>query len=169
MLGLSAASAETIAPRPYRVVWPTGWDVSNLPSSTTNSGKKLGGERVRALLKGEGVAVVAAINLAYFPRSDKGQANLAEEFDQLRSSVQAAYEEQKFKVNPAPERALSIGGLSAITTELSVINDSTHLMQWIGVMLSPQFFYSLTFTASAENFVRYRPQFDAFTRSITFK
>ncbi|MEO7252915.1 MAG: DUF4946 domain-containing protein [Casimicrobium sp.] len=169
LLGLGAASAETIAPRPYRVVWPTGWDVSYLPSPTTNSGKNLGGERARVLLKGEGGAFAAAIELTHFPRSDKGRSNLTEEFDLLRGNLQAGYERQRFEVQLTPTQEQAIGGLPALTTELSVTNDNTHLMQWLGVALSPQFFYALTFTARAENFARYRPQFDAVTRSMAFK
>lgn len=169
LLSLSASSAETIAPRPYRVVWPTGWDVSYLPSPTTDSGKNLGGERVRVLLKDEGGAFAAAIELTHFPRSDKGRANLTEEFDLLRGNLKAGYERQKFQVRLTPTQAQAIGGLSALTTELSVTNENTHLMQWLGVALSPQTFYALTFTARAENFARYRPQFDAVTRSIAFK
>ena len=76
LLYISAASADTTVARPYQVTWPSGWEVSNLPSPTTNSGKNLGGERVRALLKAEGAATVAAIELTYFPRSDKGRASL---------------------------------------------------------------------------------------------
>ena len=169
VLGISVASAETAVVRPYQVTWPTGWEVSYLPSAATNSGKNLGGERVRVLLKAEGVAVVAAIELTYFPRSDKGQAKLTEEFDQLRSQIQAAYEQQKFKVNLTSTRALMMGGQSALTTELSVVGDNAHLMQWMGVALSPQFLYSLTFTVREENFARYRPQFDAVTRSMALK
>ena len=168
-LGLGAASAETIAPRPYRVVWPTGWDVSYLPSPDTNSGKNLGGERVRVMLKSEGGAFVAAVELTYFPRSDKGRATLTEEFDLLRGNLQAGYEQKKLKVKLTPTQEQAMGGLSALTTELSATNDNTHLMQWLGVALSPQFFYALTFTARAENFVRYRPQFDAVTQSIALK
>lgn len=168
-LCIGAASSQTATARPYQVTWPSGWEVSYLPSPTTNSGKNLGGERARVLLKTEGVAVVAAMELAYFPRSDNGQATLTEQFDQLRSSMQAAYERQKFKVNLSPAQALVIGGQSALTTELSVVGNNVRLMQWVGVALSPQFFYSLMFTASEENFVRYRPRFDVITRSITLQ
>ena len=167
-LGASTASAETITLRPYRAVWPSGWEVSYLPSPSSSSGKNLGGERLRVLLTAEGV-VVAAIELTDFPRSDNGRANLAEEFDQIRSGTRAAYERQKFKVNLTPAQALTIGGQSALTTELSFASDSLHLMQWIGVALSPQFLYSLTFTASEENYARYRPQFDAAKQSITLQ
>ena len=167
-LGASTASAETITLRPYRAVWPSGWDVSHLPSPITHSGKNLGGERMRVLLTAEGV-VLAAIELTYFPRRDNGRANLAEEFDQIRSGTRAAYERQKFKANLTPAQALTIGGQSALTTELSFASDSLHLMQWIGVALSPQFLYSLTFTASEENYARYRPQFDAVKQSITLQ
>ena len=169
LLCLSAASAETIAPRPYRVVWPTGWEVSYLPSPATNSGKNLGGERARVLLKGVGGAFVAAIELTHLPRSDKGRANLTEEFDLLRANLKAGYERQKFQVKLTPTQEQAIGGLPALTTELSVTNDNTHLMQWMAVALSPQFFYALTFTARAENFVRYRPQFDAVKQAIALK
>ena len=166
---VGTASAETNTSQPYRVVWPPGWDVSYLPSPTTDSGKNLGGERVRVLLKDEGGAFAAAIELTHFPRSDKGRANLTEEFDLLRGNMKAGYERQKFQVRLTPTQAQAIGGLSALTTELSVTNENTHLMQWLGVALSPQTFYALTFTARAENFARYRPQFDAVTRSIAFK
>ena len=169
LLSLSASSAETITPRPYQVVWPTGWDVSYLPSPTTDSGKSLGGERARVLLKGEDWAVVAAIELTHFPRSDTGRANLTEEFDLFRGNLKAGYERQKFQVKLTPTQEQAIGGLPALSTELSVTNDNTHLLQWLGVALSPQFFYALTFTARAERFVRYRPQFDAVTRSFAFK
>lgn len=169
VLSIGVASADTTVARPYQVTWPGGWEVSYLPSPTTHSGKNLGGERVRVLLKAEGVATVAAIELTYFPRSDKGRTSLTEEFDLLRGALQMGYERQKFKVNLTPTRALVIGGQSALTTELTVVGNSVRLMQWIGVALSPQFLYSLTFTASEENFARYGQQFDAITRTISLK
>ncbi len=169
LLCIGSTSSQTIVARPYQVTWPVGWEVSYLPSPTTNSGKSLGGERVRVLLKADDTAVVAAIELTYFPRSDNGRASLPDEFDQLRSTIQAAYERQKFEVNLTPAQLLAIGGQSALTTELSVVSDSMRLKQWMGVALSPQFLYSLTFTASEESFARYRPQFDAAKQSILFK
>ncbi len=68
-----------------------------------------------------------------------------------------------------PTQAISMGGQSALMTELSIVNDSKHLKQWMRVALSPQFFYSLTFTAEKENFARYRAQFDAVTQSMALK
>jgi Domain of unknown function (DUF4946) len=168
-LGIRAASADTTVARPYQVTWPSGWDVSYLPSPTTNSGKILGGERVRVLLKSEGVAVVAAIELTYFPRSDNGRASLVEEFDLLRDALRTGYERQKFKVSLTPTTTLAMGGQSALKTELSVTNESVKLKQWMGVALSPQFLYSLSFTASDENFVRYRPQFEKVMHAIAFR
>ena len=167
--GASTASAETSTPRPYRAVWPEGWEVSYLPSPKTDSGKNLGGERVRVLLKVDGVAVAAAIELTYFPRSDKGQTSSAEEFAQVRENMQAIYQQHKFQVNLTPTQSILMGGQSALTTELSIANDSRRLKQWIGVVLSPQFFYSLTFTAGEENFARFLPQFDAVKQSITLQ
>jgi len=167
--GVGTASAETIAARPFLAVWPSGWEVNYLPSPKTDSGRNLGGERVRVLLKPNGAAVAAAIELTYFPRSDTGRASLAEEFDQVRGNIQTIYEQQKFKVSLTPTQAISMGGQSALTTELAIANDSKRLKQWLGVALSPQFFYSLTFTAGEENFARYLPHFDAATRSITLK
>ncbi len=168
-LDISAASADTTVARPYQVTWPSGWEVSFLPSATTNSGKNLGGERVRVLLKAEGVAPVAAIELTYFPRSDQGRASLTEEFDLIRGGLQTGYERQKFKVNLTPTTAFALGGISALKTELSVASESVKLMQWMGIALSPQFFYSLSFTASDENFARYRPQFEKVMQTIVFK
>ena len=167
--GASTTSAETTTPRPYRAVWPEGWEVSYLPSPKTDSGKNLGVERVRVLLKVDGVAVAAAIELTYFPRSDKGQTSSAEEFAQVRDNMQAIYQQQKFKVNLTPTQSILMGGQSALTTELSIANDSRRLKQWIGVVLSPQFFYSLTFTAGEENFARFLPQFDAVKQSIVLQ
>ena len=169
VLCVSAASAETAAARPYQVTWPSGWEPSYLPSPITNGEKNLGGERVRVLLKAEGLTTVAAIELTYFPRSDNGHANLTEELDLLRSALQTEYEQQKFKVNMTPTTALVMGGQSALKTELSIASERVQLMQWMGVARSPQFLYSLTFTASNENFARYRPQFDAVKQSIVFK
>ena len=169
VLSIGAASADTSVAPPYRVTWPSGWEVSYLPSPTTNSGKNLGGERVRVLLKAEGVATVAAIELTHFPRSDKGRASLTEEFDLLRDALQMGYERQKFKVSLTPTTTLAMGGQSALKTELSVTNESVKLKQWMGVALSPQFLYSLTFTANDENFARYRPQFEQVVQAIAFR
>ena len=167
--GASIATAETSPPRPYRAAWPIGWEVSYLPSPKPNSGRDLGGERVRVLLKADGVAVAAAIELTYFPRSDKGQTSSAEEFAQVRDNMQAIYQQQKFNVSLTPTQSILMGGQSALTTELSIANDSRRLKQWIGVVLSPQFFYSLTFTAGEENFSRFLPQFDAVKQSIVLQ
>lgn len=168
VLSIGVASADTTVARPYQVTWPGGWEVSYLPSPTTHSGKNLGGERVRVLLKAEGVATVAAIELTYIPRSDKGRASLTEEFDLLRGALQMGYERQKFKVNLTPTTALAMGGQTALKAELSVTNEVVKLRQWMGVALSPQFLYSLTFTANDENFARYRPQFEKIVRAIAF-
>ncbi len=168
-LCIRATSSQTIVARPYQVTWPSGWEVSYLPSPTTNSGKNLGGERVRVLLKVEAVAVIAAIELTYFPRIDKGRASLTEEFDLLRSALQAGYERQQFQVNLTPTTALAMGGQAALKAELSVVSERAKLTQWMGVALSPQFLYSLTFTANDENFARYRPQFEKVTQTIVFR
>ena len=113
----------------------------------------------------------AAIELTYFQRGDKGRANLAEEFSGVRRNLRTAFEQQRFTVTMTPleSQATTLGGQSALTLELSAANDSAHLKQWLGMAMSPQFFYTLTFTASAENFARYRSQFDALKQSIVFK
>ncbi len=66
------ASAETNTSQPYRVICPSGWEVSHLPSPKTNSGKYLGGGRVRVLFKVNGAAVATAIELTYFCAQRQG-------------------------------------------------------------------------------------------------
>ena len=167
--GASTASAEMIAPRPYHAVWPTGWEVSYLPAPKTDSGEDLGGERVRVMLKSDDG--FAAIELTYFPHSDKGQANLTKEFARVRSRLRTIFEQQKLSVTmtPAEAQPSALGGQSALTLELSASNDRVHVKQWVGMALSTKFLYSLTFTAYEKNYARYRPQFDAVKQSITLQ
>ncbi len=85
--------------------------------------------------------------------------------------MQTPFEQHKFTVTitrPEPQ-AIPLGGQSALIFELFAVNGNAHVKQWVRMALSPEFLYTLTFTASEENFACYRSQFDKVKQSIVFK
>lgn len=162
---ISIALAEKSPPPPYRIQWPAGWALTELPSPETNSGKNLGGGRVRAIRMENG-AMAAAIELTYLPRRDNGKAILSEEFDSMVEGLQAGYEKKGLKLTARPLPRAELGGHTARMVELSVSSPEKQLTQWIGMAFSPTYVYSLSYTAPGENFSRFYQVFEALAKGM---
>jgi len=157
--------AEKHTSTPYRVQWPAEWEVTHLPSPDTSSGKNLGGGRERAIYTENGV-IVAIIELTYIPRTDKGKLNLADEFNVALRTIQKGYEQKQLKIVFRMQQLSQICNFPSKITEISASGTDIHLKQWMGMALSPSYIYSLTFTASEENFSRFRSEFDEIVKII---
>lgn len=159
------ALADKSTSLPYRIQWPAGWELTQLPSSETNSGKNLGGGRARAVRMENG-GMVAAIELTYLPRRDNGRASLSEEFESMVDGIQAGYEKKHLKVTLRPLPRSEIGGHAARLAEISVSSQESLLTQWIGMAFSPNYVYSLTYTAVGDNFARFHPVLDTLAKGM---
>ena len=162
---INIALADKSASLPYRIQWPAGWELTQLPSPETNSGKNLGGGRARAVRMENG-GMVAAIELTYLPRRDNGRASLSEEFESMVEGIQAGYEKKHLKATLRTLPRSEIGGHAARMVEISISSQENQLTQWIGMVFSPSYVYSLTYTAVGENFSRFHPVLDALAKGM---
>jgi Domain of unknown function (DUF4946) len=167
LFAFSVAIAADTSP-PYRVQWPSGWEVTRLPAPTSANGKNLGGERVRAVSLENG-RPAAAIELTSIPRRDGGKADLEYEFNSMLKFVREGYESKGLTVSVGARKTASLGTLEALEAEISATGPSVVLRQWVSMALSKEYMYSLSFTGPSANFARYRDTFQQTLRSLVLK
>jgi hypothetical protein len=170
---LCAASAtlalgEDRGATPYTVKWPAGWELTHLPTARTNSGKQLGGERFRAV-RSEAGAPAAAIELTLIPRNDKGQVSLAYEFEVALRTIQSGYAQKNLTVDLGSLQNSPLGGLPAMSTEISISGAGVHLKQWLAMAVSPGYVYALTYSGNDANYASYRPQFEQLKAGLVLR
>lgn len=158
---------EDLVNKPFEAVWPEGWKTKVLPGPLTNSGKDLGGKRVRSARVDNGVLTV--IELTFFPRTDKGQSNLAEEIKTVLSNVKSGYETNGFSAELGPVQNTKLSKLDAFEALVTVTTPSFKMLQNILLAQSEDYLYSLTFTGRQTQFDLYKPVYEKLRGSLVLK
>ena len=139
---------------PYKVQWPLGWDITSLPAATTNSGKNIGGTRIRAMKK-DGAEPVVGIEFTYIPRSDQGRAILEEEFSSALKTIGNAYRAKGFNVIEDTPAQVTLGKLAALETNVQVKGPNFTLDQYLAIALGKNHVYSISFSGQEAQFKKY--------------
>lgn len=158
---------EDLVNKPFEAVWPEGWKTKVLPGPLTNSGKDLGGKRVRSTRVDNGVLTV--IELTFFPRTDKGQSNVAEEIKTVLSNVKSGYETNGFSAELGPVQNTKLSKLDANEALVTVTTPGFKMLQNILLAQSEDYLYSLTFTGRQTQYDLYKPVYERLRSSLVLK
>lgn len=158
---------EDLTDKPFEAVWPEGWKTKVLPGPLTNSGRDLGGKRVRSMKIDNGIPTV--IELTFFPRRDKGQSNIAEEIKTVLSNIKSGYETKGFSSEVGPVENTKLSKLESNEAIVTVTTPAFKMLQSILLTQSEDYFYSLTFTGRQTQYDLYKPAYDRLRSSLVLK
>ncbi|MBK7748010.1 MAG: DUF4946 domain-containing protein [Candidatus Obscuribacter sp.] len=158
---------EDLTDKPFEAVWPDGWKTKVLPGPLTNSGRDLGGKRVRSMKIDNGIPTV--IELTFFPRRDKGQSNIADEIKTVLSNIKSGYETKGFSAEIGPVQNTKLSRLDSNEAIVTVTTPAFKMLQSILLTQSEDYFYSLTFTGRQTQYDLYKPAYDRLRSSLVLK
>ena len=113
--------------------------------------------------------MAACIALMYFPRSDKGQANIQEEFDAFQTTVKKEYKAKGLEVVATAAQPTTLGTLPALENELTIPGKDFVLRQWSSMAMSKEYFYQLSFSGLTSNFDKYRAEFEECRKTLILR
>ena len=131
-----------------KIDWPQGWQRQELDGLEMGASGPLG-VRIRALKKVNSRLV--AIEFATIPRTDNGQAELAEECKIMEHTVKDSYAAKKMEAAVSPAKDATLGGLPAQEVEILVSSDP-QLKQRIIMALGKDTLYSMSYSALKDDF-----------------
>lgn len=158
---------EDLADKPFEAVWPEGWKTKVLPGPLTNSGRDLGGKRVRSIKIDNGIPTV--IELTFFPRRDKGQSNIADEIKTVLSNIKSGYETKGFSSEVGPVQNTKLSKLDSNEAIVTVTTPAFKMLQSILLTQSEDYFYSLTFTGRQTQYDLYKTAYERLRSSLVLK
>jgi hypothetical protein len=160
------ASAEELTP--YKVKWPTGWNVTDLPGPRPYSERDLGGKRARAIKTDDG-KIAAVIELTYFHRPGARSDSPESEFPSVLKSIKSHYESAGYTVAASTPVHSKLGGLNAMEAEITTNAKGIMLCQWTAMAAGTDSLYSFSFTGLKPKFDKYKPDLEIWKQSLSLK
>lgn len=148
-----------------KIDWPPGWQRQELDGLEMGASGPLG-VRIRALKKVNSRLV--AIEFATIPRTDNGQAELAEECKIMEHTVKDSYAAKKMEAAVSPAKDATLGGLPAQEVEILVSSDP-QLKQRIIMALGKDTLYSMSYSALKDDFDSQVATFEGVLKTMTLK
>lgn len=148
-----------------KIDWPQGWQRQELDGLEMGAAGPLG-VRIRALKKVNSRLV--AIEFATIPRTDNGQAELAEECKIMEHTVKDSYAAKKMEAAVSPAKDATLGGLPAQEVEILVSSDP-QLKQRIIMALGKDTLYSMSYSALKDDFDSQVATFEGVLKTMTLK
>lgn len=161
----ASSKQETSTDGGIKIDWPQGWQRQELDGLEMGPDGPLG-KRIRALKKVS--TRLVAIEFATIPRTDNGQAELAEECKIMERTVKDSYAAKKMEANVSPAKEASLGGLPAQEVEIQVSTDP-QLKQRIIMALGKDTLYSMSYSALKDDYDSQVAEFERVLKSMTLK
>lgn len=159
-----AQEQAVVADKPFKATWPAGWELVEMASPTPDSGKQLGGLRIRAIKVDDNVPTI--IELTYFPVRTQSHDSVDDQLASVLKNVKESYEAKGLPAAVGEVKKARLGGLDAVDAAVTVTAPKFLMIQSFSLAFGKNYLYSLTFTGRKEQYEKYQPIFQTFRESM---
>lgn len=155
---IAIAENPTAAPSAnhFKITWPKGWSLKDLPGARGPDGRDLGGQRIQAsLVSPESPKNGSAIDFNIVPIAAGASPDLDRDFQQMKDAMSKLYEQKGAKMFASDTKVVTLGGLAARSASIELKQgDAVVLRQWFSAAYGKKHFYSIGFSTTELDYVK---------------